>query len=155
MGRELESSASGMNEKPAWFAISLAREHRPDYKDETQRIQRYGGAIRACRQSRDEAPRVWLRGQSCPGVTLTRSIGDILAASVGLSFEPEILTLRMKPSDKALVIGTAELFRDPSANANIITTVARHRQTMDLPGAITELLELTGEAPVALTVIFR
>ena len=35
-------------------------------------------------------PRVWLKGQNFPGLAMTRSFGDLIAAGVGVTNIPEI-----------------------------------------------------------------
>jgi hypothetical protein len=34
--------------------------------------------------------RVWLKEEDLPGLAMSRSIGDLVAASVGVTWEPEI-----------------------------------------------------------------
>lgn len=51
--------------------------------------------------------RVWLKNKQVPGLAMTRSIGDLVAASVGVISEPEIFVYsNLKPSDKAIVIAS-------------------------------------------------
>jgi len=35
--------------------------------------------------------RVWLKSENVPGLAMTRSMGDAVAASVGVSWKPEII----------------------------------------------------------------
>lgn len=37
-------------------------------------------------------PRVWLKDQQIPGIAMSRSIGDLVAGSVGVIAEPEVET---------------------------------------------------------------
>jgi hypothetical protein len=34
--------------------------------------------------------RVWLKNKQAPGLAMTRSIGDLVAKTVGVTYEPEI-----------------------------------------------------------------
>jgi hypothetical protein len=45
-------------------------------------------------------PRVWLRDVNVPGLCMTRSFGDSVAASVGVSDTPEVVTHVLKPEDR-------------------------------------------------------
>ena len=51
--------------------------------------------------------RVWLKNKQVPGLAMTRSIGDMAAASVGVTAEPEIKGfLNLSQRDKFLVIAS-------------------------------------------------
>ncbi len=62
--------------------------------------------------------RVWLRTENVPGLAMSRSIGDLVAASVGVSAEPgnsfipthpillEFYEFEMSPDDKFLIIAS-------------------------------------------------
>ena len=55
--------------------------------------------------------RVWLKNKQVPGLAMTRSIGDLVAASVGVTSEPEIhVYSNLKSTDKALVIASDGLW---------------------------------------------
>jgi hypothetical protein len=45
-------------------------------------------------------PRVWLREVNIPGLCMTRSFGDYVAASVGLIDQPQLMAATLKPEDK-------------------------------------------------------
>jgi hypothetical protein len=45
-------------------------------------------------------PRVWLRDVNVPGLCMTRSFGDLVAASVGVIDEPQVITTALRPEDK-------------------------------------------------------
>jgi len=67
----------------------MTLEHKPDRPRELKRILRHHGEVRPIR--RQGAPRaskginrVWLKGKDLPGLTISRSIGDKLAHSVGV-----------------------------------------------------------------------
>ena len=51
--------------------------------------------------------RVWMKNKQVPGLAMTRSIGDLVATSVGVTFEPEIKVIQnLNPQDKALVLAS-------------------------------------------------
>ncbi len=51
--------------------------------------------------------RVWLKGKQMPGLAMTRSIGDMIAAGIGVTAEPEIKTYKtLTAADKAIVVAS-------------------------------------------------
>jgi serine/threonine protein phosphatase PrpC len=51
--------------------------------------------------------RVWAQGERAPGLSMTRALGDWLAASVGLIDEPEIMARQLAPEDRCGSASTA------------------------------------------------
>lgn len=66
----------------------LTSDHSAGRDDERRRIQAAGGQVR--RLEGDDAHRVFIPGRMYPGLALTRSIGDAVAAIAGVSCEPEV-----------------------------------------------------------------
>ena len=50
--------------------------------------------------------RVWLKHEDIPGLAMTRSFGDEVAARVGVIAEPEILELDLCKDDKFIVLAS-------------------------------------------------
>jgi serine/threonine protein phosphatase PrpC len=50
--------------------------------------------------------RVWLKDEDVPGLAMTRSFGDEVAASVGVLAEPEISESFLSKEDKFLVLAS-------------------------------------------------
>ena len=50
--------------------------------------------------------RVWLQEQDVPGLAMSRSIGDYVAHSVGVSPNPEVVRFELQPDDKFIVIAS-------------------------------------------------
>ncbi len=71
---------------------ALSRDHKPTIPAEQERIESCGGVV--CPIEIDGEtfgpPRVWIKGQQAPGLCMSRSLGDELAASVGIVCDPEI-----------------------------------------------------------------
>jgi len=49
---------------------------------------------------------VWLQNEELPGLAMSRSMGDKVAHSVGVSAEPETLEFTLSQDDKFLVIAS-------------------------------------------------
>lgn len=72
----------------------MSNDHKPSVQAERERILRGKGRVEAFRdaEGREVGPlRVWLRDANGPGLAMTRSFGDLVAASVGVCWEPEII----------------------------------------------------------------
>ena len=83
-----------------WVAHALSRDHKPDMKDEKERILHCNGRVDTFREPNGDPigpARVWLKNENIPGLAMSRSIGDLVAASVGVSAEPGNLPLLLNP----------------------------------------------------------
>lgn len=82
-----------------WMSHDLSRDHKPSDEDEAERIIRRRGRIEPFRDDDNEfigPARVWLKDQDIPGLAMSRSFGDQVAASVGVVSEPGKLSLMKK-----------------------------------------------------------
>lgn len=50
--------------------------------------------------------RVWLKNEDIPGLAMTRSFGDSMAARVGVNAVPEIKEFVLTPDDKIMVLAS-------------------------------------------------
>ena len=69
----------------------LSVDHKLDLPEERTRIEQQGGKVEEFVLANGErcGPlRVWLPGKSVPGLAMSRSIGDLVAASVGVLWTP-------------------------------------------------------------------
>ena len=53
-----------------------------------------------------DPPRVWAPGKSFPGCAFTRSIGDSVAESIGVTAEPELLRKELTEEDQFVVLAS-------------------------------------------------
>lgn len=92
-----------------WYPISLSNDHKPNLTEEKQRIEECGGRVEPFKEETGEfigPDRVWLKDEQLPGLAMSRSIGDLVAARVGVSSEPEIIIHELTVEDKFLVIAS-------------------------------------------------
>ena len=92
-------------------ATPLNRDHKPELKDEADRIHKRGGRIDSFRDYYNNGEpigpqRVWLQNEEIPGLAMSRSMGDKVAHSVGVTAEPETLEFTLGLNDKFLVIAS-------------------------------------------------
>ena len=106
-----------------WEAIQLSVDHKPDIPSEASRIRSCGGRVS---QSGNVGPmRVWMAEKNSPGLAMSRSIGDNLIHSFGVSSEPDIFERHLSEEDEFLVIGSDGLFEFLS-NQDVATIVGDH-----------------------------
>lgn len=76
--------------KKANRVIQLSRDHKPELSDEYDRIIRSGGIVEKYLENgmRIGPHRVWVKNEIFPGLAMSRSIGDFVASSVGVTCEP-------------------------------------------------------------------
>ena len=90
-------------------AIALSRDHKPDDKDEAAVIIANNGRIDSYRDQLGNQigpMRVWLKNEDIPGLAMTRSFGDAMAARVGVNAVPEVKTFDLTLDDKIIVLAS-------------------------------------------------
>ena len=91
-----------------WEFKNLTRDHKPSEQDEAIRINERGGVIRPFLDEGEFIGplRVWIKNEEIPGLAMTRSFGDRVAALVGVISEPEITEHCFKEEDKFMLIAS-------------------------------------------------
>lgn len=90
-------------------AEALTNDHKPDDKDEAAVIHANNGRIDSYRDGNGNplGPlRVWLKNEDIPGLAMTRSFGDQVAARVGVNAVPEMGELELTKDDKFIVLAS-------------------------------------------------
>ena len=72
--------------------IELSNDHKANLPEEYKRIKAAGGRVMPYIIDNEEVGphRVWLKDEEYPGLAMSRSIGDLVAGSVGVTAEPGI-----------------------------------------------------------------
>lgn len=82
-------------------AVELTRDHKPTLRDEMERIIKAGGEVK---RLEDDIPhRVFIRGKSYPGIAMSRTIGDLLAQTVGVTYMPEVNEMDLEDTDEFVI----------------------------------------------------
>ena len=92
-----------------WSSVDLSRDHKPSDKDEAERIKSKGGRIEAFKDEDNEfigPQRVWIKEEDIPGLAMSRSFGDQIAASVGVIAEPEIKEYFFNKNDAFFILAS-------------------------------------------------
>ena len=89
----------------------MNRDHKPELRDEAERILKCGGRIDSFRDYYNNGEpigpqRVWLQHEEIPGLAMSRSFGDRVAHSVGVSPEAETLQFTLSLNDKYIIIAS-------------------------------------------------
>ena len=90
------------------IAKALTNDHKPDLPEERTRINEYGGRVRPIISNGQEAgpARVWLKTADIPGLAMSRSLGDYVAQSIGVSPIPEVTFHEVVADDRFIVIAS-------------------------------------------------
>lgn len=92
-----------------WKNIDLTIDQKPNDPAEKKRILEHGGRIEAYKDENGNdfgPPRVWLKDEDVPGLAMSRSFGDEVAASVGTISEPELKNFEITNDDKFIIIAS-------------------------------------------------
>lgn len=87
----------------------LTEDHKPCMPVEKRRVLECGGRVDAIKGSQGQnlgPMRVWLKDADTPGLAMSRSMGDGLAHSVGVSTDPEIKRFELTQDDKFIIVAS-------------------------------------------------
>merc|ERR1712150_203417 len=74
-------------ERRKLLAMDLTVDHKPTLPAECARITDAGGIVR---EMSGEPARIFVKNQNLPGLAMSRAIGDLVAASVGVVSKPDV-----------------------------------------------------------------
>jgi len=95
------------------IAEEFTHDHKPETPDEKKRIIAAGGRVFAVEYDDgiDGPPRVWLGHMDVPGLAMSRSLGDAVAHTAGVSSEPEFFERELDPEkDRCILVATDGLW---------------------------------------------
>ena len=110
------------------FPFVMTRDHRPELDDERARVEACGARIDHIRAPDGSARgplRVWLHGADAPGLMVTRSVGDGVASSIGVTAVPEVFVVPLERTVRFLVVATDGIW-DMLSNEEVVEMVCRH-----------------------------
>ena len=116
-------------------AIELSRDHKPTEKDEAKRILENDGRIQPFIEDGEFVgpQRVWIKDEEVPGLAMTRSFGDRVAATVGVVSEPEIKEFNFDENDKYMIIASDGIWEFISSQ-ECIDMIQNYYENNDLKG---------------------
>ena len=95
--------------------VKLSYDHKPENKEERERIEKSGGEVaQEYLIDKQDVPvgpfRVWNKGCDYPGIAISRSLGDKIAELIGVISEPDILEFDIDDNCKYVIMGSDGLF---------------------------------------------
>lgn len=124
-----------------WLSVDLSRDHKPNDEGEKKRILSHGGRIDSYKDENggDLGPqRVWLQNEDIPGLAMSRSFGDEVAASVGTICDPEIKYFDLTEEDKFIIIASDGIWEFISSQ-ECVEIIKDYYISKDLNGCLKHL----------------
>ena len=86
--------------------IPLSIDQKPDDPEEKKRIVENGGEISQFEEDGEKSGpfRVWKKGEVYPGIAMSRSIGDLIATTLGVIPEPKFIEEKVDKDCKFIVV---------------------------------------------------
>eukprot|EP00298_Acanthocystis_sp_HF-20_P011143 c19251_g1_i2.p1 GENE.c19251_g1_i2~~c19251_g1_i2.p1 ORF type:complete len:335 (+),score=129.33 c19251_g1_i2:139-1143(+) len=119
----------------------LSIDHKPELPQEQQRIEAAGGRVEPVKDELDEfigPKRVWLKDQDTPGLMMTRSIGDFVAQSIGVIWEPEFIEYDLDFSQYPYLILASDGIWEFLSNEEVANLATSKKTTKESAGVICE-----------------
>lgn len=130
-----------LSRKGKWSYEPLSRDHKATEIDEANRIKRFGGRIEPFKDDKGlfiGPMRIWLRTKQIPGLAMTRSIGDQIASTVGVTCDPEIKNLQLKEEDKFILMASDGVW-EYLTNNDCVEILSKFYKKKDVEGAVNKL----------------
>ena len=130
------------NNKKKYIAIELTRDHKPTEIDERKRIIENDGRIQPFFEDGEFVgpERIWIKEDEVPGLAMTRSFGDRVAATVGVISEPEIKEFDLDINDKFMIIASDGIWEFISSQ-ECVDMVSSFYEKNDIKGCCQSLYE--------------
>lgn len=141
----------GCHRNNLWGLKEITKDHKPNVETEEARIIESGGRVESYCTDYGEflGPlRVWLKDENIPGLAMTRSIGDLVASTVGVSWEPgiifrltklEVTKYTIHENDKFLIVASDGVWEFLD-NKQVTKIIAIYYMRNDIEGACDELM---------------
>ncbi|CAD8179723.1 unnamed protein product [Paramecium pentaurelia] len=124
--------------------IELSIDHKPHLESERQRIESCGGVVDTYHLP-NGAPigpsRVWAKGAQFPGLAMSRSLGDLVAASIGVSQIPQLKLINMVNKEDLFIVLGSDGIWEFLDNQTIAELVYPFYQKDDPQGACQKIIQ--------------
>ena len=130
-------------EEDLWSFESLSKKHRPTEAAEKKRIIEKGGEIHPYFDENGifEGPdRIYVKNKPYPGLSLSRTIGDLEGKKIGIISEPDITVRNLDENSKFIVMGSDGLW-DVIKPYDVSRMVRPYFNKRDTDGACKALLK--------------
>ena len=117
--------------------LALTSDHKPDRPDENERVCNSGGRVCASPHHvvnmENATQRVWSKNKNLcgPGLAVSRSFGDAMAHSCGVTSIPEVRLYKFQPEDRWICIATDGVWDVMSLNdvAGVVNAILSRNPT--------------------------
>ncbi len=126
--------------------IPLSIDQKPDDPEESKRIIENGGEISQFEEDGEKSGpfRVWKKGEVYPGIAMSRSIGDLIASTLGVIPEPKFIEDTIDKDTKFIVVASDGVWEFLDNNA-VKEIVMPYYEKNDPNGACKELIKKSTE----------
>ena len=126
--------------------IPLSIDQKPDDLEESKRIIENGGEISQFEEDGEKSGpfRVWKKGEVYPGIAMSRSIGDLIASTLGVIPEPKFLEEKIDKDTKFIVVASDGVW-EFLENNTVRDIVMPYYEKNDPNGACKELIKKSTE----------
>ena len=132
----------GKKQNDKYISEDLTIDHKPTIPDERERILNSNGIIEPYKDINGNFSgpyRVWTKkNENIPGLAMSRSFGDEIAHSVGVSEKPDVFQFNYKLEDKFIVMGSDGLWEFVDSQ-ECVELVKNFYENYDIKGAIKKL----------------
>ena len=97
-------SQEGGSSKPT--LQMLAGDHRLTNEVEKQRVLSHGARVSLRKGQTKGHLRIWLPELDTPGLMVTRSLGDAIGKTIGVTSEPEVQMVELEDTDRYIIIAS-------------------------------------------------
>jgi len=88
------------------YTTVMSGDHRLTNDDEKARVIACGARVARRGYASKGHFRIWLQELDTPGLMVTRSLGDTIGKTVGVTNEPEVRVKELEPADRYIVLGS-------------------------------------------------
>lgn len=138
----------------AYRGTALTQDHKPTLATELNRILAAGGRVERLSDGTGQEigpSRVWLPNTWAPGLSMSRSLGDLVAQQIGIIPEPEVRVTEIQQHDRFLIVASDGVWEFMSIQevADIVQTCDTAEQACTaLVNAATEKWEVEEDGVV-------
>ncbi len=126
-----------------WTYESLSKIHKPSDELEKKRILENGGEVHPYYDENGiyEGPdRIYVKNKAYPGLSLSRTIGDLEGKKIGIISDPDITISKIEETSKFIVMGSDGLW-DVIRPYDVSRMVRSYFNKRDIDGACNALLK--------------
>lgn len=133
---------SPVTKRPRLEARDMTIDHKPDNPHEYARICSAGGRVFSVRYADGQIgpARVWLGHMNVPGLAMSRSLGDFVVHTAGVTSKPDIFEYELDPNEDCMLIVATDGIWDfiPSQDAVNIAGYYAHEPGMAVEALLQE-----------------